>query len=271
MAMLSHWLRTLRWQLLNESIGYKTSLKKNYAIVLSSYIVHLAVPRGGDIYRAGMAQRYEKIPFNKALGTIILERLVDSLMLFVIIVISLFFSYQNIEALIINLFSKLNVTTILILTILTLFLMLGFKFSVKKKWFIFNKLSKWILQIKEGIISIQNAKKMPFVIYSVAIWILYVLMFYVASLSLPGIGKLSFGAVIVTFVLASFSYALTNGGLGAYPIAVQQSLIFFGYSKIFSLSLGWIIWGSQTLMIVIFGGISIIYLSISKSKQIGKI
>ncbi|MEC9108331.1 MAG: TIGR00374 family protein, partial [Bacteroidota bacterium] len=91
-------------------------------------------------------------------------------------------------------------------------------------------------------------------------WLMYVLMFYVTSLAVSELLELSFATMLISFILASLTIVFTPGGIGAYPLAVQLSLSWFGIGAVSSLSFGWIMWTSQTLMIIIFGGLSLIIL-----------
>jgi len=79
---------------------------------------------------------------------------------------------------------------------------------------------------------------------------------------------LSFSMILISFILASLTIMFTPGGIGAYPLAVQISFSWFGISSVSSLSFGWIMWTSQTLMIIIFGGLSLIILPFINNKKI---
>ena len=100
--------------------------------------------------------------------------------------------------------------------------------------------------------------KKVFIFHTLVIWILYVLMFYVTIFSFNELEHLSFGAVLVAFIMASFSIVATNGGIGSYPLAIFAAFSLYGISKEPSIAFGWIVWGAQTLMIVVLGGLSFI-------------
>jgi len=93
-----------------------------------------------------------------------------------------------------------------------------------------------------------------------------VLMFYITSLALSDLGVISIGAVLVGFILASFSIAATNGGIGSFPEAIVIAFTLFGIPEDPSRAFGWIMWSAQTLIIIIFGGLSLIYLPIYNRK-----
>ena len=99
---------------------------------------------------------------------------------------------------------------------------------------------------------------------------MYVLMFYVTSFAVEELHDISMGAILVGFVSASFSIAATNGGIGSYPAAIYAAFSVFGIAKEPSFAFGWLMWSSQTLMIIILGGISLIYLPIYNKKRMSK-
>ena len=103
-------------------------------------------------------------------------------------------------------------------------------------------------------------KKWAFIFHTFFIWTMYLLMLYFGTFALSDTKELSTDAILICFIAGSISYAATNGGVGSYPLAIQQTLLFYGVSEIIGLSLGWILWTSQTLMIIVFGGLSFFFL-----------
>ena len=95
-------------------------------------------------------------------------------------------------------------------------------------------------------------------------------MFYATSFAIAELEGISMGAILIGFISASFSIAATNGGIGSYPLAIYAAFSIFGIAKEPSLAFGWIVWASQTLLIIVFGGISLIYLPIYNRKRAAK-
>ena len=127
---------------------------------------------------------------------------------------------------------------------------------------------RWAIRIKDlikglldGVLSIFKMKrKWAFIAHTIFIWAAYILMFWVIKYTVPETIELSIGQLLVGFVAGSFAMTATNGGLGLYPIAVSASLALFGISGASGDAFGWIMWTSQTLMIVLFGAISFLLL-----------
>ena len=72
--------------------------------VFSGYLINYTVPRAGEVSRATILANYDGIPFEKGLGTIVAERIVDVV---VMICIILFMLVWKPELLIIT-FKELN-------------------------------------------------------------------------------------------------------------------------------------------------------------------
>ena len=101
-----------------------------------------------------------------------------------------------------------------------------------------------------------------FIFHTIFIWFMYVLMFYVTSLSMQEISEISFAPILIGFILGMFSIGATNGGIGTYPEAIVIAFSLFSIAEDPSRAFGWIMWSSQTLMIIIFGGISLLLLPV---------
>ena len=91
---------------------------------------------------------------------------------------------------------------------------------------------------------------------------MYVMMFYTATFAIPETTHLPFEAIIVGFVVGGLSMALTNGGLGTYPVAVAAVLVLYSVEENPAKAFGWLMWTAQTLMIIVFGGLSFFLLPV---------
>ena len=124
--------------------------------------------------------------------------------------------------------------------------------------------------LKDGLIVIFKMKnKLEFLTHTIFIWVLYVLMFYFTSKAFTDLIDLSFYKIMVSFTLAALSIIFSNGGIGIYPLAVEESLGWYGIDSVTGLAFGWVSWLSQTLMVIIFGGLSLFILPfINRTKVI---
>ena len=263
LGVLSHFSRAYRWRFLLEPLGYKPKFANTFMTVLMAYLVNLAMPRAGDIARGTAISKYENIPFEKAIGTIIAERIADVILLFFIIGIAFISQAELIKSYLFKDGISSTVIGIVILIVLMLLAFLGYTLIQRAKKGFLLKVKKFVNGLFEGAISIFKMKnKWAFIFHTIFIWLMYVLMFYVVTFALPETTNLPFEAIIVGFVVGGLSMALTNGGLGTYPVFVASALILYNVEDNPARAFGWIMWTAQTLMVIVFGGISFILLPI---------
>ena len=264
-GLLSHISRAYRWLFMLEPLGYKIKFGNSVMAVFAAYLINFTIPRAGEVARASILTNYEKVPFEKGFGTIVSERIADLILMAGIIFITLFLQFDFIYSFLI---AKFNMTKILIGLVAFVLLIVGFLKILKHSDLpIAIKIKSFIKGLVEGVFSIfKMDKKWPFIFHSLFIWAMYVLMFYATSLAVEELHAVSMGAILIGFISASFSIAATNGGIGSYPLAIYAAFSIFGIAKEPSLAFGWIIWSSQTLMIILLGGLSLIYLPIYNRK-----
>ncbi|MGV8947169.1 MAG: lysylphosphatidylglycerol synthase transmembrane domain-containing protein [Lutibacter sp.] len=263
-GVLSHLSRAYRWKFLLEPLGYKPRFANTVMTVLIAYLLNLFIPRSGEIARAASIKKYENIPFEKAIGTIVAERVADVIMLFSITGIAFFLQTELMVGYLFKEDKESNIyLKIIFLVIFPLLGMLTYYLLKKSTHPFVLKIVAFIKGLIDGIKSIITMKKKwEFIFHTVFIWLMYVLMFYTVTFALPETTNLPFAAIIVAFVVGGFSMALTNGGLGTYPVFVASALILYHIEDNPARAFGWIMWTAQTLMVIIFGGLSFLLLPI---------
>ena len=123
------------------------------------------------------------------------------------------------------------------------------------------KIKTFLQGLIEGALSVfKMKKKWAFIFHTFFIWAMYISMFYITTFAIKDLGNVSIGAVLIGFILATFSIAATNGGIGSYPEAIVIAFTLFGLPEDPSRAFGWIMWTSQTLLIFVLGGLSLLYL-----------
>lgn len=266
LGILSHISRAYRWLFMAEPLGYNPKLANSIMSVYAAYLINFTIPRAGEIARATILTNYEGVPFDKGFGTIVAERIADTIMLLLIVVIAFFLEFEFIYKFFID---KLNpefmVLVILLLVVIGVALFLLIKKSNSK---LSLKVKNFFKGLIEGALSIfRMKKKWAFIGHTLFIWVMYVLMFYITTFALPELANISVAAVLIGFILASFSIAATNGGIGSFPEAVVIAFLLFNMEEDPSRAFGWIMWSTQTLVIVVIGGLSLIYLPIYNRKK----
>lgn len=260
-GLLSHMSRAYRWKFMIEPLGYTLRFSNSLMAVFVTYIVNYTIPRAGEITRASILTNYEGVPFEKGFGTIVAERVADLIMLLVIILVALFLEFEFIYNFFSARFDPYKIVIgVLILLVLAILIFFFIKRSTSK---FATKIRSFVNGLIEGVLSIFKMKqKWAFIGHTLFIWIMYLLMFYVTTFSIEGTSGIPIAAILIGFISASFSIAATNGGIGSYPVAVFAAFSIFNIAEEPSIAFGWIMWSSQTLMLVLFGGLSLIYLPI---------
>ena len=259
MGLLSHLSRAYRWRFQLEPMGYKIKLGNSVMAVFAAYLINYTIPRAGEVARASVLTNYEGIPFEKSFGTIVSERIADMVVMLGIIIVTLFLQFDFIFE---KLSDSISIYKVIITAVLAVIIILVLTRTIQKgNSKIILKIKSFVNGLLEGVLSIfKMKKKWLFIFHTLFIWCMYVLMFYVTSFSIPETSGIPFAAILVGFILASFSIAATNGGIGSYPLAIYAAFSIFNIPEDPSIAFGWIMWTSQTLMIMFFGGISLLYL-----------
>jgi uncharacterized protein (TIRG00374 family) len=267
-GILSHVSRAYRWHFMLDPLGYKPRFPNTIMAVLVAYIVNLAFPRAGDVARATTITKYENVPFEKAIGTIVAERVADVIMLLLVIAIALLVQFDFLMDFLSKKLPQKPLNSIITVAIILIAFFLFIRFIKKSENPFLIKIKEFINGLMEGVKSIVTMKKKwAFVFHTFFIWLMYILMFYFAAFSLEETAFLPLGALLTGFIVGALSIAATNGGLGTYPVGVQQVLILYGISSVSALAFGWIMWTAQTLMIIVFGGLSFFLLPIYNKEK----
>lgn len=263
-GVFSHLSRAERWKYTVQPLGKTPRFWNSFFTVMIGYAANYALPRLGEVTRPGLLAKYEKLSFNKLFGTIVAERVADLLILALIMTGILIAELDVLKDQLYLLLEKGSGkfdprTLIIVISVLIVGGGAFFFFMLSKSTNpFFMKIREIFRGIYDGILSILRMEnKLPFILHTIFIWVMYIGMFYVCFFSLNETADASLSAVLAAFVMGSLSIVFVQGGLGVFPIAIMETLMLYGISKTSALALGWILWSSQTLMIIILGVLSI--------------
>lgn len=260
-GILSNLSRAYRWNYMLAPLGYKPKFSNNIMAVYITYLMNLFIPRSGEISRALVVNKYENVPFDKAFGTIISERVADFIILLLFIATTLLLQYQLITDYLLESIDLFKIYILIGVAVPIVFLF--FYFLKKSNSTLSMKIKTFLLGLKEGILSIfKMEKKWAFIGHTVFIWAMYVIMFYLMIFALDETSQISFAAIITAFVVGSITIAFTNGGFGSYPFFIAGILLLFGVPETAGTAFGWLVWTSQTVMVIILGGLSFLLLPV---------
>ena len=279
-SLLSHFLRAYRWNYLLEPVGQRVNLFNATCHVLIGYFANYGIPRMGEVSRCSLATRYDKVPFEVALGTVITERIVDFLLFLVIFFITLAVQFHSLIGLANELIFdplRAKMTTVsqnplqLIVLVLLLTLVAAFLIYYRKRFtnLFRGKFGGIIKGMGEGIGSVRRMKRPAgFVALSLAIWLCYFYSLYVCFFALSGTAHLGQGECLVLLLFGTFGVIFSPGGLGAYPAIVGGILLYtYHVDPAYAFAFPWLAWTSQFVLIVVLGVISLIALPIYNRKR----
>ncbi len=268
---LSHFLRALRWRLIMEPLGYRPSIANTYLAVLIGYLANLAIPRLGEVLKCTLLAKYEKVPAEKIVGTIVAERAFDVISLGIVFLLALGLQFNVIEAGWNQLKSQTSASVVdanegdwkmYLLVGIGMVLIVLFFILRKRIPSIVGSIKNIISGIWEGVMSATKLKQHNlFFLYSFGIWFLYLLATYVGLYATAGTES-SFATAISCLAYASIGMILTPGGIGAYAYFMAKVLELNGVDYTLGLANGTLQWFSQFLIVIVLGGLSLIILPI---------
>ena len=265
-ALFGFWSRAYRWKFALQHLGYQTKFRNDLMTVCVSYLVNLTIPRSGEVSRAMLLKKYEDVPFDKGFGTIVAERIVDMLIFLLFVTIGFISQFETIYQYLVNngvKFETLIWAGILVFFVFVIFVLVW----IYAEWKIILKLKQKLSGLIEGMQSILKMKdKWKYIFHSFFIWFSYLAMFYVTIFALPETADISFDVVVMGFIFGTLAVGFTNGGLGAYPLAVASILSLYGISEGIGTAFGYLIWVSQTLLTIFLGLLSYLLLPILNKK-----
>ncbi len=264
----SHILRALRWKMLIQPLGYNPSLLNTFFAVMIGYLANLAVPRLGEVLKCTILARYENIPAEKLVGTIVAERAFDVLCLVLVFILAFALQFSIIGEFGINLLKKLFVgkgghlqsTHIVVALVVVLLLVVLGRFLLRKyaRVKVIVVITRIVTGIWQGIISAKDLKhKLPFIFASLGIWAMYLLGTWIGFYGTSGTAGLSLQVAVSALAFASIGMILTPGGIGAYAFFLAKVLQKNGVPFEVGFANGTLQWFAQFLIIIFVGFISL--------------
>ena len=274
-------IRAARAGLLLKSIHYKPRFSMMFYSVMVCYLANLALPRLGEILRCTFLQRYENIPFQKTLGTVILERAVDVVCWLFLLVIALLLNNGLLSQLVVDQDTGITlqewfaqkglsyVGNYLIYAVILIAVLFVVLVRVTRNWWqkkpALVKVADFFKGIWRGFISIKDIPNpWHFVFWTVAMWICYFLGVYLFFHSLPYLQHIGPGAAFTVLVFGTIAFIVSQGGLGAYPLITAGIVMLYGISYPQGLAAGWIGWILQTVVSLILGLFSLVVTPLHK-------
>lgn len=260
-GILAQAFRGWRWHLSLRPLGERPRYGTSVNAVFLSYALSLVIPRIGEFARCGVLRRYDGVSFPKALGTVVTERAIDSLLvaliaattfLWQIRVFNDFFAHTgtSIEG-ILRGFSLAGYIVTAVCGVAILLLL----WYLLRRFAIYNKVKATVGGIWQGIMSLRIVQnKGLFIAYTLGIWLSYFLHYYLTFFCFESTAHLGLSCALVTFVVGSIAVIVpTPNGAGPWHFAVKTMLILYGVHDTDALYFVLIVHTVQTFLVVLLG------------------
>jgi uncharacterized protein (TIRG00374 family) len=261
-GILAQAFRGWRWKQTLEPVvasGARASVCVN--AVFLSYAASLVIPRIGEFTRCGVLKRYDGFSFSKALGTVVTERAVDTLIvmgysgLILLLEMSTFGTFfQKTGTSIDRMLSHFSLTGYLVTAVCAVAVLILLHLLLKN-FSIYNKVKMTLSGIWEGVLSLRGVKNLPlYLFFSIGIWVCYFLHYYLTFFCFDFTANLGIGCALVSFVVANFAVIVpTPNGAGPWHFAIKTMLILYGVADEQALWFVLIVHTVQTMLVVALG------------------
>jgi hypothetical protein len=260
-GILAQMFRGWRWQQTLEPVGEHPRASVSIHSIFLSYAASLVIPRVGEFTRCGVLSRYDGVSFPKALGTVVTERAIDSLLVMGITAVVLLLEMSTFGMFFrktgTNLHSILqgfSLTGYIVVAVCGVAILILLHFLLNKLS-IYNKVRATLSGIWQGVVSLKDVRNIPlFTFFTLGIWVSYFLHYYLTFFCFDFTADLDFGCALVTFIVGSIAVIVpTPNGAGPWHFAVKTMLILYGVADEKALYFVLIVHTVQTLLVVALG------------------
>ena len=267
-SIFSHVFRALRWRLQLKAIDVKPSFSAVLNSIFGTYVVNLAFPRLGEVWRCGYIANRQKASVTQVMGSMVADRLSDTVAVLLLTLVT-FFLAQNAFGKFFDAYPQMKENFMNIASdgriwigAAVFIIAMGWLMVMKTENKIIKKIQLMARNLWEGFSAITKMDgKWWFLLYTILIWGCYFLQLYLACQAFSFTSGLTVLAVLVMFVLSSIGMGVpTNGGLGAWHVAIIFGLSLYGVG-VFSPSnfdprasaFAMLVWGFQTVLLIVLG------------------
>ncbi|MCH1534777.1 MAG: flippase-like domain-containing protein [Schleiferiaceae bacterium] len=259
--------RGLRWVQMLQSLGYEVQGMRAIAAVAFSYLINLVTPRVGEVARCTALHRTNHVPIDKLVGTVVLERVVDTLLFAVVTLSTVLISGDELRDFMAQSgaqIPELSVTgsVVLVSVLVAIFAVVVFTRKIWMQWTVAQKISGFATGMITGLRSLRTVNNKPlFWFYSIGIWTCYVVTIVVGFTIVDGVQGIGAEQAFFVSVAAGLGFVIpVPGGIGAYHYLVSKALVVLGLSPFIGTSFATLIHSSQSLMFVFTGALGFVFL-----------
>lgn len=260
-GILPQMARAWRWKMALEPLGEHPRRTSCIDAIFMSYAASLVIPRVGEVTRCGTLKTADGVSFTKSLGTVVTERLVDSLLMLLFTGIAFLLQLPMFLRFLKE--TNTNVGDLLhrftgtgyIVTFICLVAALIAGFVAIRRFSFFKKGRDMLRDMWEGILSLRKVRNLPlYLFYSILIWVGYFLHFYIAFFCFDFTAHLSIGAAFLIFCVGTFAVLVpTPNGAGPWHFAVKTMLVLYSVAETQAIMFALTVHTIQTALVVLLG------------------
>jgi uncharacterized protein (TIRG00374 family) len=278
LGILSHISRAIRWNMLIRPLGYNPSTLNTFLSVMVMYLTNLVLPRAGELARCSVLGRYEKIPFTKLVGTVVIERITDliAMLIFAFLIIlsqwpifrRFLEQHPDVNDRLAHIFSAIHILLFVLIVIAGIAFLFFFRKNFKKTA-LFDRVSHLYYNLTSGIKAIGKLEnKWRYIGHTIFIYLMWLVALYVVFFSFPPTRHLSILTGMAAFVMGGLAMvAPVQGGIGPWHFMVYETLFIYGIDKTDGKIFALIAHTTTNLALMIMGLIALIILPMLNSRR----
>lgn len=260
-GILPQMARAWRWKMALEPLGEHPRRTSCIDAIFMSYAASLVIPRVGEVTRCGTLKTADGVSFTKSLGTVVTERLVDSLLMLLftgiafLLQLPMFLRFlKETNTNIGDLLYRFTGTGYIVTFICLVAALIACLVAIRRFSF-FKKGRDMLRDMWEGVLSLRKVRNLPlYLFYSVLIWVGYFLHFYIAFFCFDFTAHLSIGAAFLIFCVGTFAVLVpTPNGAGPWHFAVKTMLVLYGVAETQAIMFALTVHTIQTALVVLLG------------------
>lgn len=268
-------IRGFRWQLLINSIGEKAKRGNIINAILGNYALNLVLPRVGELWRCAAITKYDKIPFSKLFGTLLIDRVCDTLTVGLFTLLIFIFNFNFFAGFfarnpkIMDGFSQMFNSIWIYVSVIIIGLAIWFVFKYMNNFTLVRKAKSMCGNVWTGVKSIWLLKhKGLFLLLTLAIWSCYFFYFYITFHAFDFTRDLGIVVGLIAFTMSSIGVGVpVQGGIGAWHFMVIATLMCFGTSENDAATFAFVVHAIQTAWTGLCGLVSIIALPLTNKDR----
>jgi uncharacterized protein (TIRG00374 family) len=275
-GLIGNAARGYRWGLLIDALGERVRRSNTILSVFGNYAINMVLPRVGEFWRCGVVSKYEKISFTKLLGTLLVDRVMDLIVVATLTVslfvfnISFFKKYFSNNPDVLEGFYAMFTSVWMYIGLAAVGVVIWLLFTKWGHVSVVQKGKKAVLNVWEGIKSLWKMEhKVRFILQTLLIWGGYFFYFYVTFYAFDFTRDLGIRIGLIAFAMSSIGVAVpVQGAIGVWHFMVISTLVCFGVDETDAAAFAFVVYAIQTIWIVILGLAGIVALPIiNKEKQ----